>query len=432
MGGTDVENNTAMELEEQTTDATTVGEKMDMSTESKEEQSVDLTGDGGVVKTILEHGYGDETPPSGADVKVHYTGTLLDGTQFDSSRDRNEPFKFKLGAGQVIKGWDKAVATMKRGERARVTISSEYGYGKAGSPPKIPGDSTLVFDIELISWKDFEDISKDGNVLKKVLHGGSGWEKPKEDSEVTVNYTLKTPDGQILETKTDFKFILGTEVVPLGLEKGVENMKKGEKALLKVKGDYLKHDTVPSDSQELHYEIELVDFTKEKPSWEMTTEEKMTAAAKAKEEGNELYKQGKYQRAIKKYKKVGSFLDSDYSFTDEEKEQAKPLKVTAHLNISACNLKMKNYRSCIENCDKALKLDANNVKALFRKGQALSALIEWKDAEECLNKALSLDSQNKEIQREIALLKRKVAEQDKKDKKIYANIFAKLSQESDN
>ena len=74
---------------------------------------------------------------------MHYTGTLLNGTKFDSSRDREEPFKFKLGAGQVIKGWDKTVATMKRGEQCRVVLRSDYAYGKSGSPPTIPADATL-------------------------------------------------------------------------------------------------------------------------------------------------------------------------------------------------------------------------------------------------------------------------------------------------
>lgn len=74
---------------------------------------------------------------------VHYTGTLLDGSKFDSSRDKDEPFKFKLGTGQVVKGWDRAVATMKKGEKARVTLRADYAYGEAGSPPKIPPNATL-------------------------------------------------------------------------------------------------------------------------------------------------------------------------------------------------------------------------------------------------------------------------------------------------
>ncbi|WP_394840403.1 FKBP-type peptidyl-prolyl cis-trans isomerase [Pendulispora rubella] len=88
---------------------------------------------------------------SGDKVKVHYTGTLMNGKKFDSSRDRGDPFDFKLGAGQVIKGWDQGVAGMKVGGKRKLTIPYDLAYGEAGHPPDIPAKAALKFDVELIA-----------------------------------------------------------------------------------------------------------------------------------------------------------------------------------------------------------------------------------------------------------------------------------------
>jgi hypothetical protein len=103
------------------------------------------------MKEILVKGSG-ELPPNGYEIRSHYVGTFLDGSLFDSSRARGDEFKFKLGKGNVIKGWEIGFGSMQVGEKANLTCSPEYAYGPNGSPPKIPANSTLKFEVELLGF----------------------------------------------------------------------------------------------------------------------------------------------------------------------------------------------------------------------------------------------------------------------------------------
>ncbi len=90
------------------------------------------------------------SPQRGQTAVVHYTGWLTDGTKFDSSRDRGQPFSFVVGRGQVIKGWDEGVTTMKIGGKRRLTLPPDLGYGARGAGGVIPANATLIFDVELL------------------------------------------------------------------------------------------------------------------------------------------------------------------------------------------------------------------------------------------------------------------------------------------
>jgi FKBP-type peptidyl-prolyl cis-trans isomerase len=113
------------------------------------EQGNETVTPAGLKYTDLQTGTGDEAK-AGQTVSVHYTGWLENGTKFDSSLDRKQPFQFKLGAGQVIQGWDQGVAGMKVGGKRKLTIPASLGYGARGAGGVIPPNATLIFEVELL------------------------------------------------------------------------------------------------------------------------------------------------------------------------------------------------------------------------------------------------------------------------------------------
>lgn len=105
--------------------------------------------DSGLEYIEIEEGSG-KAAEKGKSVSVHYTGTLTDGTVFDSSYNRGQPITFKLGVGQVIAGWDEGIGLMKEGGKATLTIPPHLGYGERGAGGVIPANATLIFDVELV------------------------------------------------------------------------------------------------------------------------------------------------------------------------------------------------------------------------------------------------------------------------------------------
>eukprot|EP01104_Vermistella_antarctica_P021405 TRINITY_DN965_c2_g1_i1.p1 TRINITY_DN965_c2_g1~~TRINITY_DN965_c2_g1_i1.p1 ORF type:complete len:464 (+),score=129.66 TRINITY_DN965_c2_g1_i1:82-1392(+) len=395
---------------------------------------IDVDGNGGCVKRVIKAGVGYERPPGECNVNVHYVGTLeKDGSQFDSSRDRGEPFSFKLGTGQVIKGWDAGVATMHKGEISMFTIRSDYGYGDAGHAPKIPGKATLCFEVELLDWEDYDDISKerDGRIMKKKVKSGEGWDTPNEGSTITVNYRLwaEADPETTLEEKEKFQFRSDHEETTAGLERAVHSMNTGERSLFKVKsvmayGEEGNGDIAPNT--DVVYEVTLIDFVKAKEAWEMSKPEKIEAASATKLEGNACVKKANYALALKRYEKAVTYVtQSDFACDEgEEKDSVDEIVVSIRLNEALCQLKLVDYKAALTSCDEVLKLRPTNVKALYRSGQAHVGLAQWKEAVEVLDRAKEIDEHNRDVlllwrKAEVALRK-----QDRKEKTMFKKMFA--------
>ncbi len=208
----------------------------------------EITTDSGLKYTVNSAGSGTRAK-AGDIVKVHYTGKLTDGTIFDSSVQRNKPFQFKLGEGQVIAGWDEGISQLYVGDKATITIPSELGYGDRDMG-KIPPNSTLVFDVELLSVtepvKPFETAGKDtvttesGLQYIKLNENGEGKQAEAGDM-VYVHYSGFLQDGKLFDSSVErdepFVFPLGQGKVIRGWDEGISLLREGEKAKFIIPSD---------------------------------------------------------------------------------------------------------------------------------------------------------------------------------------------------
>lgn len=393
--------------------------------------------DGGVLKAIVTPGSGDAHPSNGDTVFVHYTGTLAsNGAKFDSSRDRNEPFKFTLGKGQVIKAWDLGVASMKKGEVANLECRADYAYGDTGSPPKIPGGATLNFNVELIRWEG-EDISpdRDGTITKSIIVEGEKYNCPTENALVKVHIVGFHEGRQFYDQ--DFDYTLGEgelKNLPEGVDRAIRRINKGEKCRVTIKSRFGYGSSPPAEfnlppNANLTFTIFLKDFEKAKASWELTDEEKIETANKSKERGTEFLNEGKLRLAFNKYSYMLTLLEYGKPMDEKWKEDWETTLIAGFLNCALVNLKQNETAECIKYCDKALEKRPDHVKALYRKGQALQQRKDYEDAIEVYTKVTEKDPANKAAQQQILVCKQKIAELRSKEKKRFAGMFDKLARE---
>ncbi|KAL5007856.1 hypothetical protein ScPMuIL_016662 [Solemya velum] len=397
---------------------------------------IDITRDkdGGVLKEILREGEPGESPLAGEKCWVHYEGKLLDGREFDSSRKRNEKFTFDLGKGNVIKAWDLGVATMKKGELARLTCKPEYAYGEEGSPPTIPPNATLIFEVELFDWEG-EDLSedKDKGIIRHQIIKGSGWKSPSDGSDVEVKFIGRC-NGEVFQEK-ECQFTMGEadDDIIAGIEVALKKFKKGEKSKLTIAPKYAfgprgKPEWNITPDSTVEYELELKNFEKCKESWEMNAAEKLEQSEIKKSKGTTFFKAQRYKHAIHQYKQIITYLEHETSLKDEEEKHRNNLMLSARLNLAMCYLKSENWLEAEEECNKALELDDRNEKAYFRRGQARFERNDFDTAVEDFKHVLDIDANNKAAKQRLLLCNQKLKLFHDKQKNIYKGMFEKFAE----
>ncbi|KAG4382470.1 hypothetical protein AAZX31_14G087900 [Glycine max] len=406
---------------------------------------VDVCKDGGVVKKIMEKGSGNERPGDLDEVLVKYQVVLDDGTVVVETPEGGVEFHVKDG--HLFPILPKVIMTMTRGEKAELIVQPQYAFGEKGREAgsglcSIPPNSVLHVNIELVSFKPVINVTGDSKVIKKILKEGEGVFTANEGANVTVRFTAMLEDGTVFEKRgigetQPLEFITDEEQVITGLDRAVATMKKGERAIVSIHPDYafgnveVRRDlAIVPPGATVVYDVEMMDFIKEKAPWELNSKEKIEVAGRMKEEGNVLFKGGNYQRAGKKYEKAADFVEEDGSFGDDEQKQAQTLRVSCWLNGAACSLKLNDFPGAIKLCSQVLDVEFCNVKAFYRRAQAYIETGDYLLADVDIKKALVVDPQNREVKVIQKKLKQLQADSDKKDAKLYENMFARKTKDS--
>jgi FK506-binding protein 4/5 len=244
---------------------------------------------------------------------------LLDGTEFDSSVNRGEPFEFQLGKGQVIRSWDIGVASMKKNEKCILTCAPNYAYGQAGSPPNIPPNSTLKFELELLNWRG-QLLGDDGGIEKFIVQKSDKKKTPNDGSLVKCHIT-GFYDNQVFDDR-DVEFNLGEGEeynVCSGVEIALEKMSVNEISRLILKPKYAfgssgneKFQIPPNATVE--FLVTLLEFEKDVEAWKLDANESLAHAKMLKEKGTNYFKQDKFNMALKFYEKCSNFLSNCGNF----------------------------------------------------------------------------------------------------------------------
>lgn len=438
---------------------------------------------GNLFKTLLVEGTG-RRPVKGAKVGVHYVGTLQDGTEFDSSRKRGKLFEFRLHRGEVIKGWDYGVATMKVGEKCLLRCLPEYAYGAGGHPPTIPANSTLTFEVELFFWTKEEDISQDkrGTVMKRTLLDGVGYENPSIESKLSIDIEIyaggsdekmdavicqKETEGvwgrennvaekaegnassSLLWEKKGWEIEIGATDLPPCLEDCLRKMRVEEAAFFRLSSIYLPTEGCPAfnipplsllaDADEkysLMYCVEIHSLSTVK-TYDFKGMEKVNEGMERKNRANAFFQSEEYDKAVMFYRRALEFVGEDYGFyVEEEKTAARALRVIILGNLSQALLLQhdkkpseqkyhQNPHEAITLLRKALEIEPENVKNLFRLSKALDVTKDWEEAKKTLEKVLHVERGNGDALALMEKVKKSIKEYEKTQKSLFSKMFAR-------
>jgi len=401
---------------------------------------------GGLKKLILKSGDSD-SPGEGEKVSCHYSGFLrTTGEMFDSSRERDDLFKFEIGKGAVIKGWDVGIATMQVGERAILRCRADFAYGEKGSAPKIPANATLDFVVQLKDIQQYEplwdtDDAKD-SISKKTITEVEGWETAKKLWVVTVTYTGRENDekgriwcsGKDEKVKIPFdlefesKGVISEYEQPRGFFVCLKNTKEGETNLFKLKSnDFYTFGSTGSKkfniapNTDLFYEMTITAMEKfNMSSWQLEADEKIPKAKELKEIANDYFRRKKVAVAKEVWKDI---LSITTEIKDNDDEDINKISLACYSNTALVETQLNNLSEAAEQIEKGLAIDPKHEKLRYRKAQLHFKRGEYHLAGESLAELLKDFPENKGAKSLAAKNERARKAAEKKARKLAKKMF---------
>jgi len=291
----------------------------------------------------------------------------------------------------------------------------------------------LEFELTLLSFGDEKEIIPDKGIMKKVIKEGNDYLTPSYETKCLVHIkTYNTSNPSVVYEDIQTELVVGDENMTQGLEKALCTMKKGEKSLFRVSPTYgygekatKKGDLEIPPNSFISYEIEILNFEKEKEAWELDNfTERKEAAVKRKTEGNSYYSNNKYNIAIRKYNRAIELVGFKSGLeSSEAAEVTKEIDLPCHGNIAQCYLKEKDFKKALEHANKVLEIEKDNAKGLWRRGEAYIGLTEVEKAVEDFKAAMAIQPTDKGIQQSLKKAQQASQEIKAKEKDMWKKAF---------
>ena len=413
-------------------------------------------------KRITADGTGWETPREPFSVSVRMTqqpveqygrgdGAPQAATTTTTSAEE-ETIECEIGDGRLPKDLEAVICTMRKGEDAVVLCPApEPEPGPEPSPTRpMPQDAYVQYRVSLLDMTQARDLMGDGKTMKKITKKGEGEfpiDCPMEDARVVLRTKIRRKDSasadaaalwmplmaSSLDAETEVATGMG-ELPPV-VDAAVRLMLKGEVSVLTADVDDTIRELCERDGahafsvgDRVEVEIELVRFDSDgaRPVQLLEPEEKLVRARQFKEDGNFLYKKGRFHLARSKYNKAINCVGKLFEFSEADVDEACSIKTSSTLNLAACAHSTGSYSEAIQWCERVLEDDSQNTKALFRRNKALVGLARFDEALADLDALITIDpSLSADVSRERAIVRRKIKEADAKQRRQFGSFLLK-------